>query len=423
MTTPDLAFMPTSRRMLSKVPEITIWFWIIKILCTTVGESFADFINTALGLGLPATAMIFTVVTAGVLAIQMTRRSYRPASYWLTVVVMSITGTLYTDILTDQAGVPLGISATVFAVILAVVFSIWFVKERTLSIHSITTVPREAFYWLAVLVTFALGTALGDWTLELTGWGPGMSILLPLVLIGIVTAVWRFGANPVLAFWIAYILTRPLGANIGDWLALSPTEGGLGLGTLTTSVIFLTAILATVVYLSISKADVVEQASKRNEPAVPASRRRTSLAILGAVAVATVGLLAFTNHQPHTSALADKASIPTCSVGSAPLTQTQATAAVQTNFPASNVTEFRAIAFDMLALVRDGDQAGAAKRATDLETAWDDNQDTLNAADCHAWTFVDKQIDPVLSAVRAGKPDPGTEQKALQNLLATLGAA
>jgi hypothetical protein len=244
-----------------------------------------------------------------------------------------------------------------------------------------------------------------------------------LALIGVVTALWRFGANPVLTFWIAYILTRPLGANIGDWLALPPTESGLGLGTLTTSIIFLVAILATVVYLSISKADVVERASTRNEHTVPPSRRRTSLAILGAVGVATIGLLAFTNNQPHTSALADEASPPTCSAGSAPLTQLEAKTAAQKNFPASNISEFRTIASDTLALVRNGDQAGAAKRATDLETAWDDNQAALNAADCHAWAFIDKQIDPVLSAVRTSNPHPATEQKALQNLLVTLGAA
>ena len=244
--------------MLSKVPEITIWFWIIKILCTTVGESVADWINAALGIGLVATAIIFTVVSIVVLAVQMTRRGYRPAAYWLTVVVMSVTGTLYTDILTDEIGVPLWISTALFAVILTVVFSIWFAKERTLSIHSIVTVPREAFYWLTVLVTFALGTALGDWTLDLTGWGPGPSVLLPLALIGIVAALWRLGANPVLAFWIAYILTRPLGANIGDWLGSSQSDGGLGLGTLATSLIFLSAILATVIYLSVTRVDVIE---------------------------------------------------------------------------------------------------------------------------------------------------------------------
>jgi uncharacterized membrane-anchored protein len=415
---------PSTGLLVSKVPEITIWFWIIKILCTTVGESFADFINVALGVGLVETAIIFTAVTAVVLAVQMRLRRYLPGAYWLTVVVMSITGTLYTDLLTDQAGVPLWVSAGVFSAVLAVVFAIWYTKERTLSIHSIVTRPREAFYWLAVLVTFALGTALGDWTLELTGWGPGISILLPLVLIGIITALWRFGASPVLAFWIAYILTRPLGANIGDWLGLTTGEGGLGLGTLTTSIIFLAAILATVVYLSISKADIVERASDKTALGVPPARRRTAVGILAAVAIATIALLAYTNSLPHTSALADEGPAPkSCSAGSAALTRSEAQAAAQANFPASNIAEFRTITSDTLALVKKGDQPAAAARATDLETAWDENQSVLNAADCAAWAFIDKQIDPVLTAVRSRTASPATEQTVLNDLLTTLGGA
>ncbi|WP_427136509.1 hypothetical protein [Pseudarthrobacter sp. S9] len=423
MSTREMTSPPSTKRLLSKVPEITIWFWIIKILCTTVGESFADFINVDLGVGLVTTAIIFTVVTAVVLAVQMRLRRYLPGAYWLTVVVMSITGTLYTDLLIDQAGVPLWISAGVFSAGLAAVFTIWFIKERTLSIHSIVTGRREAFYWLAVLVTFALGTALGDWTLELTGWGPGISILLPLVLIGVVTALWRFGANPVLAFWIAYILTRPLGANIGDWLGLTAAEGGLGLGTLLTSIIFLAAIFSTVVYLSISKADVVERASDKTAPAVPTARRRTTLGILAAVAAATIALLAYTNSLPHTSPVADKGPAPSCGAGTAALTRSEAQAAAQANFPASNITEFRTITSDTLALVKKGDQPAAAARATDLETAWDKNQHALNAADCSAWTFIDKQIDPVLTAVRSRTPNLATEQTVLKHLLTTLGGA
>jgi hypothetical protein len=141
-----------------------------------------------------------------------------PFVYWLTVVVLSVTGTLYTDILTDSLGVPLVVGTSVFAAVLAIVFGVWFARERTLSIHSIVTLPRELFYWLAVLVTFALGTAAGDWILELNGWGPGTSVLLPAGLIVSIVIGWRLGANAVLSFWLAYILTRPLGANLGDWL-------------------------------------------------------------------------------------------------------------------------------------------------------------------------------------------------------------
>lgn len=248
-----------ARVLLNKVPEVTVWFWIIKILCTTVGESFADYISVTLGVGLAATTAIFTVAFLTVLAIQMTRRAYVPAVYWLTVVIVSVTGTLYTDVLTDQWGVPLWLSTAAFSVLLAALFGIWYARERTLSIHSIVTTGREAFYWAAVLVTFALGTATGDWTLELTGWGPGLSVLLPLGLIAILAALWRFGANPVLIFWLVYILTRPLGANIGDWLATPTSEQGLGIGTFGTSAVFLLAILATVAYLAVTKADVIER--------------------------------------------------------------------------------------------------------------------------------------------------------------------
>ena len=301
-----------SRLMLNKVPEVVIWFWIIKILCTTVGESFADWINMTLGVGLVSTAVLFTVIFAIVLTVQMRLPKYVPFAYWLTVVVVSVTGTLYTDILTDQLGVPLWISTTIFSVLLLAVFGIWYARERTLSIHSIVTTPREGFYWLAVLVTFALGTATGDWTLELTGWGPGVSVLLPLGLLAIVTALWRFGANPVLTFWIAYILTRPLGANIGDWLGTPTSEKGMGLGTFVTSVIFLGAILGTVLYLSFTRADVIEKddAQKAEPPASTPRRRRISLAILAAAAVGTVALLTWTNSQPHTSALGEEGPAP-----------------------------------------------------------------------------------------------------------------
>ena len=409
-----------ARQMLNKVPEVTIWFWVIKILCTTVGESFADWINMTLGVGLINTAILFTVIFAAVLAVQMKLRQYVPFAYWLTVVVVSVTGTLYTDILTDQLGVPLWISTTVFSVLLAAVFGIWYARERTLSIHTIVTVPRESFYWLAILVTFALGTAAGDWTLELTGWGPGKSVLLPLALIGIVTLVWRLGANEVLTFWLAYILTRPLGANIGDWLATPTSEKGLGLGTFVTSLVFLGAILATVVYLSVSRADVIENEEDRSTGryARP-ERERPLFGVLVAVSLATVGLLAWANQQPHASALEAEGPAPSCS--GSPLDQAQATQQVASKFPASSVDNYRAIAKDTLQLVDSGDQSGAKSRVTDLETAWDNDQDSLQPKDCQAWTYVDQQIDPVLSAVRASNPDKAKEQQALNALLTTLG--
>ena len=244
--------------MLNKVPEVTVYFWIIKILCTTVGESFADYINETLGFGLTNTTLAFSaaLLLAGI--VQFRVRRYIPAVYWLVVVLVSVVGTLLTDNLTDGHDVPLWISTTVFSVLLAVVFGVWYARERTLSIHSIVTTPRESFYWLTVLVTFALGTAAGDWTLDLTGWAPGTAVLLPLGLIATVLVAWKAGAGPVLSFWIAYILTRPLGANIGDYLASSKDEGGLGLGTLGTSLLFLGTITAVVVFLTITQKDRTE---------------------------------------------------------------------------------------------------------------------------------------------------------------------
>jgi uncharacterized membrane-anchored protein len=252
----------------NKVPEVTLWFWIIKILCTTVGESFADYVNETLGFGLTNTTLLFSAALIVTLVVQFRKRRYVPSVYWLAVVLISVVGTLLTDNLTDARGVPLWLSSTVFSVLLAVVFSVWYARERTLSIHSINTPQREGWYWLVVLVTFALGTAVGDWTLELTGWSPGTSILLPAGLILTVLVAWRIGMGPVLSFWLAYILTRPLGANIGDYLASPKSDGGLGLGTLETSLIFLGTILATVVYLTVTRIDVTEENAHEVESGV-----------------------------------------------------------------------------------------------------------------------------------------------------------
>jgi uncharacterized membrane-anchored protein len=413
----------TTRQMLNKVPEVTLWFWVIKILCTTVGESFADWINMQLGVGLVNTAIIFTVVFAVVLAVQMRLRRYVPAAYWLTVVVVSVTGTLYTDILTDQYGVPLWLSTTVFTALLIAVFALWYARERTLSIHSIVTVPREAFYWLTVLVTFALGTATGDWTLELTGWGPGLSVLLPLTLLAVVTLLWRFGADAVLTFWVAYILTRPLGANIGDWLATPVSEQGLGLGTFGTSMVFLGAILATVVFLTLTRTDVIEKDEPVQAPTRVTSpaRQRVSLAVLAGVAVATTLGLQWTNQQPHASALKEDAA-PTCSV-STRLTAAQAARQAAQHFPAQNLAGYRTITQDTLDLVRSGDQQAASARVTDLETAWDKDQATQFGQDCQAWTYLDQRVDAALTSVRADSPAPAVQEHNLGVLLSTLSGA
>lgn len=405
----------TGRAFLNKVPEITIWFWVIKILCTTVGESFADWVAVDLNVGLINTTILFTAVLAAVLANQVRLARYNAFSYWLTVVVLSVTGTLYTDILTDKYGVNLAITTPVIAAMLAVVFGVWYNRERTLSIHSITTVPREMFYWLAILVTFALGTAAGDWTLELTGWTPGIAVLLPTALIAATVVGWKLGVNAVLSFWTAYVLTRPLGANIGDWLAVDKQLGGIGLGTLGTSVIFLSAILATVIYLAVKRPDVIEEGADAKVPAtVNPERERTMLGYYGLVAALAVGTLAYANSQPHDSFSAQEEAL-----GGAPveqLTPQEATA----NFAAGDLTEFSTIAHDTLGLVDAGDQAAAATRITDLENAWDDAEPELVKVDETAWTFLDSEIDDALSTVRDSNPDTAAETQALNALITSL---
>jgi uncharacterized membrane-anchored protein len=245
--------------MLNKVPEVTLYFWIIKILCTTVGETAADFLADNLGLGLTVTTFIMSGVLIVALSFQFRYRRYVPGIYWLAVVLISIVGTLITDNLTDNFGVSLVTTTIVFSIALAVVFAAWYASERTLSIHTIVTTRRESFYWLTVLFTFALGTAAGDLTAERFGIGYWQSAL---IFGGLIAAVFvahrRFDVNAILAFWVAYILTRPLGASIGDYLSQPKADGGLGLGTTVTSVIFLTAILAVVVYLTVSKVDLIK---------------------------------------------------------------------------------------------------------------------------------------------------------------------
>jgi len=255
------------RQMLVKVPEVTLYFWIIKILCTTVGETFADNINTKLNLGLTWTSVIMAALLVVALVFQFRASRYIPALYWISVVLISVVGTLITDNLTDNFGISLVVTTIVFAVVLTVVFAGWYASEHTLSIHSVDTIRREAWYWLAILFTFALGTAAGDLTAERLDVGFLRSALLFALLIALVTAVHfavkrrlssehrRRASNAVLAFWIAYILTRPLGASIGDYLSQPRSDGCLGLGTVVTSAVFLIAILLAVVYLTVSRRD------------------------------------------------------------------------------------------------------------------------------------------------------------------------
>ena len=242
--------------LLRKVPEVTIFFWIIKILCTTVGETAADYLNVDLSLGLNGTTAVMGALLLIVLGLQMRSTSYRPVLYWLVVVLMSIVGTLITDNMVDNLGISLETSAIGFAIALVLTFVAWYRVEGTLSIHSIRTRRREAFYWMAILLTFALGTAAGDLVAETFAVGYAWAALwFGAAIVALAVAHLRFGLGAIIAFWLAYILTRPLGASIGDLMSQSPDDGGLGLGTVVTSFIFLTAIAGLVIYLVATRVD------------------------------------------------------------------------------------------------------------------------------------------------------------------------
>jgi uncharacterized membrane-anchored protein len=261
-----LSSRPTARQMLNKVPEVTIYFWVIKILCTTVGETAADYLNVNLGFGLTNTTYVAGALLAAVLLAQFRLREYVPPVYWFAVVVISVFGTLITDNMVDNLGVALTTSTIGFSIALAVTFAVWYASEKTLSIHTIVTTTREAFYWLTVLFTFALGTAAGDLLAEKINLGYWKSALVFGAAIAVVAvAHLRFRLNAILAFWVAYILTRPLGASIGDYMSQTKADGGLGLGTTVTSYIFLATIAVVVAYLSVTKRDQTERVADEQE--------------------------------------------------------------------------------------------------------------------------------------------------------------
>jgi uncharacterized membrane-anchored protein len=240
----------TVTQLLNKVPEVTAIFWIIKVLSTTVGETGADYLAVHVGLGATTTAAIMVSFLVVALALQLRARSYVPWIYWLTVVLVSVVGTQITDLLTDNLEISLYLSTAAFACTLAANFAIWYGIERTLSIHTIVTTRRELFYWAAILFTFALGTAAGDLATEALGLGFQLGVVVFGALIAVIAFAYYLGANPVLTFWLAYILTRPLGASLGDLLSQSRSYGGAGLGTISTSIAFLTVIVALVAWVT-----------------------------------------------------------------------------------------------------------------------------------------------------------------------------
>lgn len=236
--------------ILNKVPEVTLAFWAIKIMSTTVGETGADYLAVHVGLGTALTDSITLALLAAALILQFRASRYVPWIYWLTVVLVSVVGTQITDALTDGMNVSLYVSTSAFAAALAATFAIWYRGERTLSINTIVSRRRELFYWAAILCTFALGTAAGDLATEALGLGFRLGVVVFSAMIAAVAVAYGLGANTVLCFWLTYILTRPLGASLGDLLSQSRDYGGLGLGSVYTSIGFLTFIILLVAFMS-----------------------------------------------------------------------------------------------------------------------------------------------------------------------------
>ena len=279
--------LPKTRQLLNKVPEVTIYFWIIKCLCTTIGETMSDNLMGRFAVGgdnatpdqlqiaLYKVAAITAVVLIVLLAIQFRLKRYVPVVYWANIVVISVVGTQITDMFEGQGDTPNNMWAiTIVSVtLLAAVFLAWWLVERTLSMHSIRTTRREMFYWLAILTTFATGTAVGDLIAEQFSLGYLTTLGLFAAIIAIIALLWKSTPiNAVLAFWLAYIMTRPLGASTGDWLSQQGNQG-LDLGTTVTSYLFLGIIVALVIFLQIKKPDVtpvaLANADEVHHPHVP----------------------------------------------------------------------------------------------------------------------------------------------------------
>lgn len=391
--------------LLSKVPEVTVYFWIIKILCTTVGETFSDFINVNLGFGLTMTTIIMGLVFFIVVFWQLKVEKYVPILYWLTVVLISVFGTLVTDNLTDGIGFPLLYSTIIFSILLLLTFLLWYVNEKTLSIHSIYTRKRELFYWLTILVTFALGTAVGDLYSEELGFGYLRTGIIVASIIICVFLVWKVvKINSVLAFWVAYIFTRPLGASIGDYLSQPVKYGGLGLGTTITSIIFLLAIVIVIIVLSVTKVDskqstiVHESAPDFNNKA----QRKTLVQTF--IVICLFIILGISGYMWGTSQLAVQS-------------QTSLTSLK------GQLNDFVTIETEIKSYVDANDFQSAQAKADDLEHNWDKQASTLKKADKLIWGNIDTTIDQVLSAVRTGSPDKEKCDTAIKTSLDELNSA
>jgi uncharacterized membrane-anchored protein len=392
-----------TKNLLSKVPEVTIFFWIIKILCTTVGETFSDYLSVNLGLGLTLTTIIMGIVFIGILYLQFRANKYVPGIYWLTVVLISVFGTLVTDNLTDGIGVPLEVSTVVFSVLLGLTFLFWYLNEKTLSIHSIYTRKREVFYWLTILFTFALGTAVGDLYSEQLGLGYLRTGIIVVIIIACSFLAWKFiKLDAVLAFWVAYIFTRPLGASLGDYLSQPKEYGGLGFGTTVTSVIFLIPILAIIIFLAVTKCDINPKNKIVAENQTNGSKKNVlaqTIAVLCIFLVAGVGGYVWLSRNITPESNSSQTTLN------------------------GQLTDFITIENDILKSVNSNDFASAKKRADDLEHDWDTSEPQLKKIDSTTWTQIDGTIDNVLAEVRSKNPDASKCKSVLENSLGILNGA
>lgn len=414
-TANDLFGMNKGQMMLNKVPQITIFFWIIKVLCTTVGETASDFLNVNLGFGLTGTSIVMGLFLLIVLYFQFKSRKYTPGIYWLAVVLISIFGTLVTDNMTDAMGIPLEVSTIVFSAALVLTFAIWYGLEKTLSIHSIFTIRRETFYWLTVLFTFALGTAAGDLMAESLGLGYLLTGIIVSAVIVSVFIAWRFGLDSVLSFWIAYIMTRPLGASLGDYLSQPHKYGGLGFGATITSAIFIAAILLTVLYLSVSKLDLTARKNPITQTNA-ANINRPAIVLQVVTVICVLVLASGTGYYWRHTKLMNDAKVS----ASQALIQGK-TAGYGTQVSSlGDLTSFQTIEKDTLNLVEKGDLSAAKLRVNDLEYTWDNSEASLRPRDKTKWTEIDNTIDDVLTQIRSVNPDPAACKSAIETSLAAL---
>ncbi len=394
--------------LFNKVPEVTLFFWIIKVLCTTVGETFADFLNVNLNFGLTMTSIVMGVLLIISLFFQFRSKKYVPVIYWVTVVFISVFGTLVTDNLTDKMGVPLETSTILFSILLLLTFILWYAKEKTLSIHSIYTKRRETFYWLTILFTFALGTAAGDLIAEGLGLGYFVTGIIVAVVIVCVIIARQLKLNSVLSFWIIYIMTRPLGASIGDLLSQPTKFGGLGLGATLTSAIFLLAIFGIILYFTFSKRDVINNP----ESEADVDEEGKGLIWQSVITVALfviVGVSAYTwRHNTLQKEITQPALTTTASKTGLPIS------------PLGDISIFTKITEDTRALVVANKLADAKTRVADLEYEWDNSQSRLKAMNGAKWTEVDDAIDKVLRQVRAVNPKQADCKLSLDDLLKVL---